>query len=246
MESFIGCSGFYYKHWRGKFYPEELPERRWFEYYCMHFNTLELNVTFYRFPEATTLQRWYMNSPANFCFSVKVPRIITHYKKFHGTASLISDFYRVIDHNLKEKLGCVLFQMPPSFIFSHERMQKLIDSLDPSFRNVVEFRHTSWWSEEVFLALEKHHITFCGMSHPDFPTDLIRTNTFLYYRMHGLKKTYSSGYEDAELKALASQLKKLPNVSQAYIYFNNDVQGFATDNAHTLSGYLNANIHKMR
>jgi uncharacterized protein YecE (DUF72 family) len=234
MEFFIGCSGFHYKHWKGKFYPRDLPERKWFEYYCMHFSSLELNVTFYRFPELSTLQRWYLNSPENFNFSVKVPRIITHYKKFHDTETLIRDFYQVVDEGLKEKLGCVLFQMPPSFIFSRERLDKIIASLDPSFRNVVEFRHRSWWQKEVYDLLEKHHISFCGMSHPDFPADLIRNTVFLYYRMHGIRQTYSSGYSEAELKALASELKKLKHTNEVYIYFNNDVQGFAISNAQSL------------
>lgn len=238
MKFFIGCSGFYYKHWKGKFYPADLPEKRWFEYYCMNFNTLELNVTFYRFPELSTLQKWYRNSPSDFRFSVKAPRTITHYKKFHDTETLVRDFYQVVHEGLKEKLGCVLFQMPPSFIFSTERLERIIAGLDPSFRNVIEFRHQSWWRQDVYDILEKHGISFCGMSHPDFPTDLIRNTIFFYYRMHGRTQTYSSGYSEPELKAFAVQLKKLKQTSEVYVYFNNDVQGFAVDNAKSLQNHL--------
>lgn len=238
MEFFIGCSGFYYKHWKGTFYPADLPQNRWFEYYCMHFNTLELNVTFYRFPELSALQKWYSNSPADFRFSVKAPRVITHYKKFNDTAGLIRDFYQVIHEGLKEKLGCVLFQMPPSFIFSTERLERIIAGVDPSYRNVIEFRHQSWWRQDVYDVLEKHGIAFCGMSHPDFPTDLISNTIFVYYRMHGRTQTYSSGYSEAELKAFAAALKKLKGSKEAYVYFNNDIQGFAVDNSKSLRNYL--------
>src|ERR1044072_6786414 len=89
----IGCSGFHYKHWVGKFYPGDLPQRKWFEFYCEHFDTLELNVTFYRFPQLSSLQSWYKRSPAKFQFAVKAPRAITHYKKFNDIERLISDFY---------------------------------------------------------------------------------------------------------------------------------------------------------
>src|SRR4051812_36983931 len=109
----IGCSGFHYKHWKDIFYPEGLPQKKWFEFYCENFNTLELNVTFYRFPQLAFLESWYKRSPKKFRFAVKAPRSITHYKQFHDTESLISDFYGVVKTGLKNKLGCILFQLPP-------------------------------------------------------------------------------------------------------------------------------------
>src|SRR3954470_2743104 len=109
----IGCSGFHYKEWKGVFYPKELSAKKWFEYYCEHFDTLELNVTFYRFPELHALQSWYERSPAHFIFAVKAPRLVTHYKKFNDTTGLISNFYNVVRDGLQDKLGCILFQLPP-------------------------------------------------------------------------------------------------------------------------------------
>ena len=108
----IGCSGFYYPDWKLKFYPEGLPQSKWFEYYSSKFNTLELNNTFYRFPQIAALQTWYRRSPASFLFSVKAPRLITHYNKFENSQPLLTDFYTAISAGLKEKLGCVLFQLP--------------------------------------------------------------------------------------------------------------------------------------
>ena len=117
MDWFIGCSGFHYKHWKNVFYPEGLPQKIWFDFYCEHFNTLELNVTFYRFPQLSFLQNWHEKSPDSFRFSVKAPRAITHYKKFNNVTELISSFYDTISEVLKEKLGPVLFQMPHNFIY---------------------------------------------------------------------------------------------------------------------------------
>ena len=117
MEWQIGCSGFHYKHWKERFYPEGLPQKKWFDYYYQHFKTLELNVTFYRFPQLSFLQNWHANSPADFRFAVKAPRAITHYRKFINTVDFISSFYDTINNGLQQKLGPVLFQMPPNFQF---------------------------------------------------------------------------------------------------------------------------------
>ncbi len=170
----IGCSGFHYKDWKGPFYPIDLPQRKWFDFYCEHFNTLELNVTFYRFPQLSFLQNWYQKSPGGFRFAVKAPRAITHYNKFNYTVDMVTSFYDTINSGLQEKLGPVLFQMPPSFSYDEGRLHRIINSLNPSFKNVVEFRHVSWWRDDVYKTLAEHHITFCGMSHPLLPDDVIQ------------------------------------------------------------------------
>jgi len=118
-----GCSGFHYKHWKGIFYPEGLAQTRWFGYYTGHFKTLELNVTFYRFPKLSFLETWYNNSPEIFSFSVKAPRAITHYKQFNKAEQLTADFYGTIQEGLKDKLGCVLFQMPPKMSYKEEKLE---------------------------------------------------------------------------------------------------------------------------
>src|SRR3954470_2907578 len=125
----IGCSGFHYKHWRGIFYPEKLAMSKWFDYYNERFRTFELNVTFYRFPRLSVLQPWYDKSPEKFRFSVKAPRAITHYKKFRDSKRYLDDFYRTTREGLKEKLGCILFQMPATIVYKEEKLEQIIESL---------------------------------------------------------------------------------------------------------------------
>jgi uncharacterized protein YecE (DUF72 family) len=227
----IGCSGFHYKHWRGTFYPEKLAQNKWFTFYCEHFNTVELNVTFYRFPRLPFLKSWYDKSPDTFCFAVKAPRLITHYKKFVDTEKLIDDFYGTVSEGLKNKLGCVLFQLPPRANYTPERLQTIIASLDNSFNNVLEFRHKSWWNAEVYNELAKHKITFCGMSHPSLPDDVITDTSVLYYRMHGVPELYKSPYKKTTLKKIVNEIEAADNVKKAFIYFNNDIDASAIDNA---------------
>jgi uncharacterized protein YecE (DUF72 family) len=227
----IGCSGFHYKHWRGKFYPEKLAQNKWFNFYCEHFNTLELNVTFYRFPRLSFLETWYDKSPDKFEFAVKAPRVITHYKKFLDTERLIGDFYGTVSEGLKDKLGCILFQLPPRSSYTPERLQKIIVSLDTSFNNVLEFRHESWWNAEVYNELAKHKITFCGMSHPLLPNDIIENTSVLYYRMHGVPDLYRSPYKKSTLKKMIKEIEASGKTKKAFIYFNNDIDASAIKNA---------------
>jgi uncharacterized protein YecE (DUF72 family) len=236
MKYVIGCSGFHYKHWRGDFYPKDLPVKKWFEYYCQHFNTLELNVSFYRFPTPEMLSGWYEKSPRDFLFSVKVPRSITHFKKLNNAERMIKDFYEVIQSGLKEKLGCVLFQFPPNFSCSDQHIDRIIENLDSGFKNVVEFRHKSWWDKAAIEHLGSNKIAFCGMSHPDFPEEVIDNAPHLYYRMHGGSQLYSSDYDHQTLDRFLAKLKGLDKVKQAYVYFNNDVKGYAPENARYLAG----------
>src|SRR6476620_4205894 len=130
MHWYVGCSGFYYKEWKDKFYPKGLPQRSWFEYYAGQFNALELNNTFYRFPELDKLQHWHDASPKEFRFAVKAPREITHDKQFEGTEDLLHEFYNTLKNGLAEKLGPVLFQLPPSFDFTPERLKVLTMHID--------------------------------------------------------------------------------------------------------------------
>lgn len=231
MNWHIGCSGFHYKHWKGSFYPTDLAQSKWFDYYCRFFNTLELNVTFYRFPQLSFLETWFRKSPEDFHFSVKAPRAITHYKQFLGTTDMLSDFYNTIGAGLQDKLGCVLFQMPPRFSYSEERMSRIIQNLDNSFLNVVEFRHETWWKKEIYDELANHNISFCGMSHPELPKDIISNTPLLYYRLHGQEQLYSSGYNKSALLKLVNKIKAANKANDAYIFFNNDIHTFAVYNA---------------
>lgn len=218
----IGCSGFHYKHWRNKFYPERLAEQHWFAYYAEHFKTLELNVTFYRFPRLSFIRKWYEQAPPDFMFAVKAPRAITHFKQFHGTADMINDFYGTIRGGLQEKLGPVLFQLPPRLAYTEERLERLSGQLDPGFTNVLEFRHPSWWQPVVYDRLAQQGVTFCGMSHPELPQDLVAHTETVYYRFHGIPDLYRSAYGEDQLKQFAGRLNANETIKEAWCYFNND------------------------
>lgn len=235
----IGCSGFHYPEWKKFFYPEGLPQSRWFEYYCEHFKTLELNVTFYRFPQLSALQNWYRKSPADFVFSVKAPRIITHYQKFTGTEQVVQDFYNIVRDGLQEKTGCILFQLPGSVVFSPDLLQKIIAATDRSFTNVVEFRHVSWWQQPVFDQLAANGIIFCSQSHPKLPDNVVFNTSSIYYRFHGVPVLYASEYDREKLLAIIQSIRERPDIENGYFYFNNTMYSGGVTNARQLIELVN-------
>ena len=242
MKWWIGCSGFYYNHLRNVFYPEELPKTKWFDFYKERFNTLELNVTFYRFPQLRVFESWYRKSPPKFSFSVKAPRLVTHYKQFNDTAEMMEGYYTTIREGLQDKLGSILFQLPPRAAYSQEKLQKILDTLDSSFHNVLEFRHSSWWNEEVYRILAKNKITFCGMSHPLLPDEVVQNTQVVYYRFHGTPELYKSPYDHAFLEKVANEIDSNKKAKQVFLYFNNDIDGSAIKNARELHNIVTGQI----
>ena len=236
MKINTGCSGFYNRHWKGVFYPEDLAQSKWFTFYCEHLSALELNVTFYKFPTVKIMDNWYKKSPADFTFSIKTPRVITHYKKLKDCSQELDDFYNVCEIGLKEKLGCLLFQFPPSFKYSAETLELILKSMKPQFKNVVEFRHISWWNKEVYDALEEYNIIFCSVSLPQLPEDIIVTNSTAYFRLHGNSKQFYSSYSDQYLLNLHNYLIKSKKIKDAYVFFNNTA---------STAGILNAQHFKL-
>ncbi|QEC67841.1 DUF72 domain-containing protein [Panacibacter ginsenosidivorans] len=241
MQWCIGCSGFSYKEWKGNFYPQKLPQTRWFEYYSTHFNTLELNVTFYRFPQLKIMENWFAKSPEDFLFAVKAPRLITHYKKFNDCQQLLSDFYTTISKGLKNKLGPVLFQLPPQIKYDEIFLQKLIYSVDNSFNNVIEFRHSGWWRQDVYDILKKHGITFCGINHPQLPADVITNTPLVYYRFHGAPKLYYDEYAKADITTMANDILSSKRAKDVFVFFNNTATMAAINNANQLKQYIATN-----
>ncbi len=231
---FIGCSGFAYKEWKEVFYPQGLPQSKWFDYYTQHFNTLELNVTFYRFPTLKSLQAWYDKAPDGFVFSAKVPRWITHYRRFEETERMLGDFYGLLKDGMKEKMGAVLFQLPGQFAYSTEKLHKIIAQLDYSFTNVIEFRNEGWWRKDVMQLLKKNNIGFCGVSFPKLPEDAVINTTMPYYRFHGVPKLFYSQYSKAFVKKIYEQLATKKSSKTIYVYFNNTATQAAINNARYL------------
>lgn len=244
MQWHIGCSGFYYKEWKEIFYPKGWPQKKWFEYYCQHFTTIEINNSFYRFPEHKNLQSWYNRSPDNFIFAVKATRTITHVKPFIDTDILVEDFYHVVKEGLGNKLGPVLFQLPPHLAYSEDTLQRILSQLNPSYLNVIEFRHKSWWREDVYAQLKQKRIVFSGISYPNLPDDVISNGSTVYYRFHGLPKLYFSDYDPAFLRQIVLLIKEDPTIKQAYLYFNNTAAAAALSNAKYVQEFIQGNTEQ--
>lgn len=229
----IGCSGFYYKEWKGLFYPAKLPQRRWFEFYAQHYNTIEINNTFYKFPEQKLFENWYDKALPDFSFSVKVPQLITHQQKFRDTDKILDDFYTIARAGLKEKLGPVLFQLPPSMKYDEGLLNNIIRQMNVLVQNVIEFRHISWWRKDVLMALKKAGIVFCGVSYPGLISDALVDLPLAYYRFHGVPRLYYSKYDESFINQVATQIAS-GEVREAYVYFNNTAEGAALENARYL------------
>jgi uncharacterized protein YecE (DUF72 family) len=229
----VGCSGWFYWHWRGDFYATDLPTTAWFKHYVDHFKTVELNAPFYSWPTPATVRGWvWQVSRRRFVYTVKVSELITHVKHFVGTKRLIRDFGHIADL-LGPHMGCFLFQLPPSFHYSRARLHRILSQLDPGRRNVVEFRHRSWWQEQVFAAFRASGTIFGSCSGPRLPDELVTTADDVYIRFHGIRQWYRHDYSATELRVWAERIKA-SGARRVWVYFNNDRDGHAIKNAHTL------------
>jgi uncharacterized protein YecE (DUF72 family) len=235
---YVGCSGWHYEHWRGLCYPQELPKPKWLSFYARQFDTVELNNSFYRVPSEKAFTTWRKSTPENFIFAVKVSCFITHIKRFRNLGSAVEDFLCRAGL-LKEKLGPLLYQLPPSMKRNDVLLQDFLSSLTPKYQYVIEFRHESWIDERVFDILRRHNVGLCVFDMPGFSCPLVATSDFAYVRFHGSEGLYSSCYSDEELSRWAQRIARLgQNVKASYIYFNNDAEAFAAENAITLRSLL--------
>ena len=238
MRYYIGTSGWHYEHWKARFYPEGLPKTEWLKFYASRFTTVEINNSFYRLPSEAAFANWYGNSPANFVFAVKMSRYVTHIKRLKDTEEAIERF---LDRakGLKEKLGPILYQLPPNMNRSDEVLTHFLSTLPQGLKYVFEFRHQSWFEDRVLETLHKYNMGFCVFDMPSLECPLAATADFAYIRFHGSTELYSSDYSDGELAQWAERIKSLAaNLKEVYIYFNNDVEGFALKNAVMLGKYL--------
>jgi len=235
---YIGTSGWHYDDWRGRFYPEKLPKAKWLEFYARHFPTLELNNTFYRLPKETVFNKWYDSSSDGFIFSVKVSRFITHIKRLKDCSDEVDNFMSRATI-LKEKLGPLLYQLPPGLHRDDDRLISFLAILPHEMKHAIEFRHESWLTEDIFDILRQHQVGFCVFDMPSLTSPLVATTDFAYIRFHGSDSLYSSCYSDEELADWAKNIAQLAeNLESVYIYFNNDIAGYALQNAETIRDYL--------
>jgi uncharacterized protein YecE (DUF72 family) len=245
-ELLIGTSGYTYPHWGGGvFYPEHVPQRRWLEFYGHHFNTVELNVTFYRLVQRAIFEGWYRRTPKEFLFAVKGSRYITHVKRLRDCEEAVQRFSENAE-GLREKLKVILWQFPPRFVYQKERLTAFCRLVAESpvmseTRQAFEFRHNSWFASEVFQALERYGFSLCISDSPHLPSIETVTADFIYLRFHGSQSLYGSKYSEGELRRWAQKVGTwLKQGKSVYAYFNNDLSGYAIENARRLHEILTA------
>jgi len=234
----VGCSGWQYKHWRGDFYPGTLPQSQWFEHYAAAFDTVEINNTFYRLPEAHTFASWASRAPRGFLFAVKASRFLTHMKKLKDPDEPLDRFFSRA-RSLGQHLGPVLYQLPPGWKADRDRLEQFLRVLPRNARHVIEFRDPSWYEDDVLALLEQHAVALCLHDMRGSATRRMRVGPFVYVRFHGSSGTYNGSYPDDRLADWAAWLnEQIAADADVYAYFNNDVGGHAPRNALTLRGML--------
>lgn len=227
----IGTSGWHYKHWKGPFYPADLASTKWLPWYVDHFDTVEINNSFYRLPATSALELWCRQTPANFCFAVKASRYITHNRKLNDPQNAVDKFLTVID-KLERRLGPILFQLPPSWKVNAERLDQFLSGLPPSHRYVFEFRNETWNTHQVYEVLRRHNAALCIYELAGFQSPLEITADFTYIRLHGPGNKYQGDYSQPILRAWAKRIEAWrKTLRHIFVYFDNDQAGFAAKNA---------------
>jgi uncharacterized protein YecE (DUF72 family) len=234
----VGTSGWSYDHWKGPFYPGHLAAERMLAYYAGHFRTTEINTSFYHLPAKDTLKLWYDTTPSDFLFTAKASRYITHMKKLTDTAQGVSTFLRRI-RLLDDKLGPILFQLPPRWRFNKQRLAAFLDALSGEFRYAFEFRDRSWLNEETSELLSMYGAAFCIYELDGFLSPKEITSEVVYVRLHGPDGPYRGSYSDACLSGWAGDFARWTAQGRAvYCYFDNDENGYAARNAFRLQAML--------
>lgn len=228
----IGTSGWTYSDWRGNFYPADLPQHQWFAYYAKHFSVIEINATTYRYFKDEVYKKWRDQAPANFRYILKVPRLVTHYKRLKNCGDLIHQFWRSTQL-LENKFGLILLQLPPNFVYNPDLLANALHEFPDPKKVIVEFRNPIWHTKEVKDLLTELGSTFCIADSP--ATKLIPwvTSNIAYVRMHGRTKWFDYNYSYPQLRVLKDFVLSLPNygAKKIFVMFNNDYYAYAIKNA---------------
>jgi uncharacterized protein YecE (DUF72 family) len=227
----IGCSGWQYRHWRGSFYPRELSTDRWLEHYAARFDTVELNNSFYRLPEADVFAAWARRLPSGFAMAVKASRYLTHLKRLREPqeplARLWSRAERLGDH-----LGPMLYQLPPRWHRNLDRLASFLEALPRGRRQAIEFRDPSWYGAPVLELLDAASVALCLHDMRGSRSAREPIGPFAYVRFHGAGATYGGRYSSQALSAWAGKLTEWSSHGlPCFAYFNNDVGGHAPRDA---------------
>jgi uncharacterized protein YecE (DUF72 family) len=231
----IGTSGYQYDHWQGPFYPKDMPKSEWFDFFQRHFDTVEINNSFYSLPSIHTFKQWEARASKEFLYSLKFSRYGSHLKHLKDPADTIGKFLEHADH-LKGKLGPVLIQLPPQWNAAPDRLDNFLSAAPADHRWAVEFRNPSWLCEQVYEVLRTHHAALCIHDMIDnHPREI--TADWVYLRFHG--QEYAGSYSHQALTAEAQRIKDYCRRGlDVYAYFNNDAEGFAAANASDLKRYV--------
>ncbi|WP_412465954.1 DUF72 domain-containing protein [Pedobacter sp. KLB.chiD] len=230
-KTFIGTSGWKYRHWEGTFYPSDLKKKDQLQYFTAHFDTVELNNSFYRQPRLQNFETWGEQAPAHFTYAVKANRYFTHLKKLNVSKNEIVEFLNA-SLGLGEKLGPILFQLPPKWGINAVRLEGFLEMLPSGYRYTFEFRNPSWYHETVFSLLKKYHCAFCIYDLGGHQSPIISTANFVYIRLHGPGEKYQGLYGQSALTTWAERCNTWLNENKdVYLYFDNDQEGYAAFNA---------------
>ena len=231
----IGTSGWVYQHWRGDFYPATTPPARWFEFYALHFDTVEINNTFYRLASDDTFDRWREQAPPGFLYTVKANRYITHVRRLIDCAEPLERFIAAA-RRLGPALGPLLFQLPPRWRANSERLEGFARLLPADLGHTFEFRDTSWFNDEVLAVLRAFRLGFCIYHTPRYEVPHAVTAPLVYIRLHGPD---TGSYDEPALRRWAKAIGGWCETGHdVYLYFNNDIGGHAVRNALRLKEIL--------
>src|SRR5437588_4738048 len=232
----MGCSGWSYPHWRKRFYPEKMPAREHFAFYAQHFDTVELNNSFYRQPPRERFEAWREQAPPRFRFAVKGSRYISHIRRLAVEQKSVD---LVVDsaHGLGDKLGPILFQFQNTFKCDLTRLEHFLPMLPADVRFTLEFRHDSWLVPGVFELLRAHRIALCIPDHPQMPKSFDITSDFAYVRMH--LPPSGLGYGKQALRPWAERVLEWRGQElDVFVYFNNEMEGYAIKDAQALTSLV--------
>lgn len=237
----IGCSGWQYASWRERFYPPGLPQSQWLSHYAAEFEVVEVNATFYRLPKQEAVARWLEQVPEHFRFSIKGSKFVTQNKKlldFGEHAPLLME--RIEPLLGTPRMGPILWQLPEGWPLHLDRLRDALSSLPPGAQYAFEFRHESWFCDDVYEALREHGVALVVGDHHERPYQAwLRTTPWTFVRMHHSADNAGGRYSDRELERLAGWLRAIDDPgAEAWVFFNNDWEGYAIDNARTLKRML--------
>lgn len=236
----VGTSGWVYDHWEGPFYPDDLPQEEWFDYYAARFDTVEINNSFYQLPSEETFENWRDQAPDGFCYSVKANRYLTHMKNLKPSNGSLENFLSRT-RLLESHLGPILWQLPPNWHANPERLESFAAHLPDELDHVFEFRDPDWFRDSVRKVLEEFDLGFVIYTMPGIKCPRWITADPIYLRFHGVQGQYTGRYGEDRLRPWVDDIHSwLDQGHRIFAYFNNDDQGFAVEDARTLISLLEA------